>query len=194
MKGVSNFIKYSLTVLISFLILTFFVALINNYYKQVSESNLKEGLKEIALQTANAITQLYDVAKKTNARPENSSSITISSMNLNYPDNINGKSFEVDLVSSPGIWNLVMNITINGKNVTIMKETNSGSKVIVKTIQKPFVEYEYELPNLPLILEGKFKSGGNSTLKLVRFNFNGTINDCIILGDSSIIVGVTNIR
>ncbi len=194
MKGVSSFIKYSLTVLISFLILTFFVALINNYYKQVSESNLKEGLKEVALQTANAITQLYDVAKKTNARPENSSSITISSMNLNYPDNINGKSFEVDLVSSPGIWNLVMNITINGKNVTIMKETNSGSKVIVKTIQKPFVEYEYELPNMPLILEGKFKSGGNSTLKLVRFNFNGTINDCIILGDSSIIVGVTNIR
>jgi len=194
MKGVSSFIKYSLTVLIGFLILTFFVALINNYYKQVSESNLKEGLKEVALQTANAITQLYDVAKKTNARPENSSSITISSMNLNYPDNINGKSFEVDLVSSPGIWNLVMNITINGKNVTIMKETNSGSKVIVKTIQKPFVEYEYELPNMPLILEGKFKSGGNSTLKLVRFNFNGTINDCIILGDSSIIVGVTNIR
>ena len=162
MKGVSSFIKYSLTVLIGFLILTFFVALINNYYKQVSESNLKEGLKEVALQTANAITQLYDVAKKTNARPENSSSITISSMNLNYPDNINGKSFEVDLVSSPGIWNLVMNITINGKNVTIMKETNSGSKVIVKTIQKPFVEYEYELPNLPLILEGKFKSGGSS--------------------------------
>lgn len=194
MKGISKFVSYSLTVLIGFIVLAFFVSLINSYYKQAVKSNIKAGLKEIALQTSDGISKLYEISKKTNTNPENSTSIVLSTMELNYPEKVAGKSYEVDLISSPGIWNFITNFTISGKNVTINKEMNSGGKIIVKTTQIPIVEYEYDLPNIPLLLEGSFRSGENDTLRLVRFNYNGSVNDCVILGNSNLIVGVTSIK
>lgn len=194
MKGISKFVSYSLTVLIGFIVLAFFVSLINSYYKQAIKSNIKASLKEVALQTSDGIAKLYEIAKKTNAYPENSSSLVLSSIELNYPEKVAGKNYEVNLVSSPGIWNVITNFTVNGKNVTIKKEMNSGGKVTVRTTQIPIIEYEYDLPNMPLLLEGSFRSGGNDTLRLVRFNYNGSVNDCVILGDSNLIVGITSIK
>jgi len=136
---------------------------------------------------------LYNLGKDFDVTPENSSSIIISDIDLNYPDKISGKIFEVELTSSPGIWNVVTNFTINGRNATIRKETTSGAKIIAKTTQRPLLSYEYNVPNVPIVLQGKFRSGENDTLKLVRYKYNGTVEDTIVLGESNIIVGVTRI-
>ena len=45
----------------------------------------------------------------------------------------------------------------------------------------------------PIVLQGKFKSGESDTLKLVRYNYNGDIQDVIILGESDIIIGIVSI-
>jgi hypothetical protein len=115
-------------------------------------------------------------------------------MILNYPEKISGRNFEVELVSSPGIWNVITNLIIGDKIGTINKEAASGSKIIAKTTQKPFITYEYDVPNIPIKLQGKFKSGVNDTLKLVRYNYNGTIENVIILGESNIVISITGIR
>jgi len=127
------------------------------------------------------------------AYPKNSSSIVISSISLNYPDKVSGKDFEIELISSPGVWNLITNMTIDGKDVIVKKVTSSGSKIIAKTTQSPFVIYEYEVPNIPVILQGKFVSRENDSLSLVRYNYNGFIEDRIILGEENIIIGVMNV-
>jgi hypothetical protein len=193
MEGVSKFISYALTILSGFIVLTLLVSLIHGYYNRMMESNIRAVLRQIAAQTASSVVYLYNQGKESNANPPNSSSITLSYMDLNYPDRIGGKNFEVELLSSPGIWNVIANFTINGVNATIRKESISGAKVIAKTTQKPIVSYEYDIPNIPVMVQGRFRSGGNDTLRLVRYNYNGSLQDVIILGESDIIIRITSI-
>ena len=193
MKGVSRFVTYAMTIMFGFIIVTVFSTLIYGYYNQVLKSNIRASLKQITIQTALSITKLYNLGKESDVTPENSNSIIISDIDLNYPNKVSGKNFEVELTSSPGIWNIVTNMTVDGEDVTIRKETTSGAKIIAKTTQRPFVSYEYDAPNVPIVLQGKFRSGENDTLRLVRYNYNGVVNDTIVLGESEIIIGITSI-
>ena len=193
MKGVSNFITYSITILLGFVIVLSFSLLIYGYYDQVSKSNIESSLKQVCIQTIISIIDLYNKGKESDFTPENSSSIILSEIDLNYPDRVSDKNFEVELVSSPGIWNTIINLTIGGESTQIKKETTSGAKIIAKTTQRPFVSHEYDVPNIPMVLQGKFKSGQNDTLRLVRYNYNGNIQDVIILGGSDVIIGVTSV-
>jgi len=194
MKGVSNFITYAITILLGFLIVTTFSLLIYGYYDRVSKSNIESSLKQLCIQTVISIIDLYNKGEESDVNPENSSSIILSEIDLNYPDRVSGNNFEVELVSSPGIWNAILNLTIDNESTEIKKETSSGAKIIARTTQRPFVSHEYDIPNIPIVLQGKFKSGENDTLRLVRYNYNGNIQDVIILGESDIIIRVTNIK
>jgi len=176
-----------------FTIVTVFSTLIYGYYDQVLKSNTIVSLKQIAMQTSVSIVELYNLANENDVIPEISSSIIISDIDLNYPDEVSGKNFEVELTSSPGIWSFVTNITIDDETAEIKKETSSGAKIIAKTTQRPFVSYEYDFPNIPIVLQGKFRSGEDDTLRLIRYNYNGVVEDRIILGESDIIVGITSI-
>jgi len=193
MKGLARIITYAITIMFGFIIITIFSTLIYGYYDQVLRSNIKASLKQIAIQTALSITKLYNLGEESDVTPDNSSSIIISDIDLNYPTKVSGKNFEVELTSSPGIWNIVTNLTIGGENVTIRKETTSGAKIIAKTTQRPYLSYEHDVPNVPIILQGKFRSGQNDTLRLVRYNYNGVVNDTIVLGEADIIIGITSI-
>jgi hypothetical protein len=194
MKGISNFVSYTFTILFGFTILILFSSLIYSFYEQVQKTSIISSLKQLSIQTSNSIIKLYDLSKEFKTNPANSTSIIISNVTLNYPEKIVDRNYEVELLSSPGIWNSITNFTISEKNVTIIKETESSSKIVVRTTQKPIETYEYDLPNIPIILQGKFKSGENDVLRLVRYNYNGTIEDRIILGESDIIVGISSIR
>jgi hypothetical protein len=174
--------------------MTLFTILIYGYYNDVLKTNIQVSLKQIAAQTSDSILNLYDQVKESDTNPKNSSSVILSSIDLKYPNQVSGRNFEVELVSSPGIWNQITNITVNDVNATIVKETSSGAKIIAKTRQSPIVSYEYDVPNVPIKLQGKYTSGDNDTLSLVRYNYNGTIEDVIILGNSTIIVGITSIN
>jgi len=174
--------------------MTLFTILIYGYYNHELKTNIEVSLKQIAAQTSDSILDLYNRAKESDANPKNSSSVILSSIDLKYPNQISGKNFEVELISSPGIWNQITNITVNSDNATIVKETSSGAKIIVKTKQRPVVSYEYNVPNVPIRLQGKYASGGNDTLSLVRYNYNGTVEDVIVLGNSTIIIGITSIK
>jgi hypothetical protein len=194
MKGISKFVDYSLIILFGFVVVTLFTVLIYGYYDNVLKTNIQVSLKQVAAQTSETILYLYDQAKESNSSPKNSSSITLSSVDLNYPNQIAGKNYELELISSPGIWNQITNVTINNLNVTVLKETSSGAKIIAKTRQKPLISYEYDIPNIPIRLQGKYTSGSNATLSLVRYNYNGTVEDVIILGNSTIIIKITTIN
>lgn len=193
MKGVSKFITYTLTILFGFMIITFFTTMIYGYYDRTIKSNIRIGLKQIAIHTSSSIMKLFELSEQTNVQPENMTSFKISEINLNYPLKISGRNYEVNLIASPGIWNQIHNITIDGKSATVIKEIKSNAKVVVKTTQRPFLSYEYDVSNIPIVLQGKFRSGDNDIIRLIRFNYNGNMENRIILGESDLIIGVTNI-
>ena len=194
MKGISKFVNYSFMILISFVALGIFVTLIYGYYNHITKTNIQVGLEQIATQTSDKIIYLYDQAKESNADTANSTSVVISNIDLNYPTQIVDRNFEVELLSSPGIWNAITSITIEGEEVTIMKETSSSAKVIAKTTQKPIVTYEHDVPNVPIRLQGKYTPGDDDVLRLVRYNYNNNLVDTIILGNPTIVIGISSIK
>ena len=194
MKGTSPFIQHSLILLIGTVMIILLISSVMIFYNNLTISNTRAALKQVAVQTANSIIHLYNLAQESDVQPKNSSSVVLSTLDLDYPEKVNGRNYEVLLVSSPGIWNFIINLTIEGKNTTIIKEETSSSKIIARTTQEPFVSYEHDLTNVPILIEGSYRSGGNATLRLVRFNYNGTIEDVILLGDVDLIVKVLSIK
>jgi len=155
---------------------------------------MEASLKQVCIQTLTGIIDLYNIGKNSDIIPENSSSVILSEIELNYPDKISDKNFEVELISSPGIWNTISNLTVDGEDVEIRKKISSGSKIVARITQRPFVEYEYDVPNIPIVLQGKFTPGEDDILRIVRYNYNGQIQDVIVLGESEIIVRVDSIN
>jgi len=70
MKGVSNFITYSITILLGFVIVLSFSLLIYGYYDQVSKSNIESSLKQVCIQTVISIIDLYNKGKESGFTPE----------------------------------------------------------------------------------------------------------------------------
>ena len=194
MKGVSKFITYTFLILLGFVMLTLFTTTIYNYYNNILRRNIDVGMKQIAVQTSTEIIKLYDVGKSSNTRPTNASLTVISEIDLNYPIRISQKNYEVRLVSSPGIWTQIKSFKIDNSTATIKDEKISGSRIVVKTTQSPIVAYDFQISNIPVPVQGIFRSGENSTLKYIRYNYNGTVNDTIVLGESNLIIGVVKIQ
>lgn len=194
MKGLSAYVTYSLIILIGIATLSIFSVLIYTYYNNVLKSNIETAFKQLAIRTTGEIIKTYSESSKSEALPENASVVILSNIDLNYPDKVSGRNYEIELVSSPGIWNVVQNLTISGQEVTIKRELNSGSKIVLKTTQRPFVTYEYSIPNIPIPIQGSFRSGMDDKLRYVRYNYNGTVYDRIILGEDTIIIGIINIH
>ena len=194
MKGLSKFVEYAFIIMFGFIVLSLLTSMIYHYYNRTLERNINTGLKQTALQTSEAILKLYDTGQDVKAEPENASTVIVASMDINYPNKIGGRNFEVDLISSPGIWVQVINLTIDSEDANIMRETSSGAKILVKTTQEPFLSYEYPLSNIPIEIQGKYTAGSNDTLSYIRYNYNGTENDVILLGDFNFIVDVDTIN
>ncbi len=194
MKGLSKFVEYAFIILFGFTVLSLLTSMIYTYYNKTLERNINSGLKQVALQTSDAILKLYDTGQDIKAEPENASAVIVANMDINYPNNIGGRNFEVDLISSPGIWVQVTNLTIDSEDANIRKETSSGAKILVKTTQDPFLSYEYPLPNIAIDIQGKYTSGSNDTLSYIKYNYLGTEHDIIVLGDFDFIVGVDTIK
>ncbi len=194
MKGISKFIGYTFLILLGFTMLTLFAGTIYSYYNSMLRRNIDVSLKQIAVDTSAQIVRLYDASKSSNSRPVNGTRLVISEVDLNYVSKISGKNYEVQLVTSPGIWTQIKSLKIDNITVASKDEKISGSKVIVKTTQSPVVAYDFQIPNIPIPIQGVFRSGENSTLRFVRFNYNGTVNDTIILGESNVIIGLTKVQ
>ncbi len=194
MKGVSKFVTYAFITLFGFVVLAIFTGILYTFYDKVLKTNISAGLRQIAVETVGQITKAYDTGKNSDSKPENSSAIVLVDLNLNYPEKISGKNYEILLVSSPGIWTQIKTFQIDNRTVTPLKEVISGSKVLVRTTQIPLLTYELPVPNIPIYLEGGYRSGENSTLRYVRYNYNGSVNDTIILGESNIILGITKVQ
>jgi hypothetical protein len=194
MKGISRFVSYTFIILFGFVMLTLFTTSLYKYYNNVLKANINAGLKQIAIETTSQIIKIYDMGKDSEASPANASTVVIADMNLKYPKKISGKNYEILLISSPGIWTQIKSFQIDNATITPKKEIISGSKVLVRTTQRPIVTYNTRIPNIPIYIQGGYRSGENATLKYVRYNRNGVINDTIILGESSIILGITKIN
>jgi len=191
-KGQSQLIEYVLTILFSVVILIGVTALIYSFYNNAQKQDVQNSLNEISLEVSNAILKIYQQGKSSTANPANSTSVLIASVNLNLPQKISNKNYEIDLIRINPLFTSVINFTVGGINVTPSIQT-SGAKIVAKTTEDPKITLTKDLPNIDVNVQGSAFNGQNATLKYYRYNFNGTVYDKIILGEQGIIIDITQI-
>lgn len=193
MRGQSRLVSYMMTVLFSILVLTSISALVYTVYRAALEREVRAELTQIATQTKDNLIKIYDSGKNSKIQPINYTSVLIIEADLNLPDGVAKLNYEVDLISAGSLYSYLTAATIGGVNISGTRDA-SAAKVIAKTTQDPIVALEFDLPNLDISIQGKIRNGLNDVLRYYRYNQNSTIYDVVILGQSDIIIRVTDIR
>lgn len=192
MKGQSKFIGYMLTVLFSIIVLGSITSLIYAFYRTAIEGEARVELSQIATQIKDNLIKLYEIGKDSKVQPTNYTSILISEIDLSLPDNIARLNYEVDFVTATGLYSTITAATLAGQNISGVSDT-SVAKIVAKTTQEPIVKVEFDLPNLDLRIQGRVENGQSDVLKYYRHNENLTVFDTVILGESDIIIRITEI-
>lgn len=192
MKGQSQFIGYVFTVLFSIIVLAGISALVYTFYRNSIEQEAKNELTQIAVGVKDNLIKLYDLGKNSKIQPSNQTSTILGEATLDLPKKVVNQNYEVDLVTSSSLFSYITVATINGTNITGIK--NAGvAKIVARTTSDPIVSIENDLPNLDISVQGKFKNGENGVLRYYRNNENSTVYDTVILGQSDIIIKITSI-
>lgn len=192
MKGVSNFIEYVFVILLSVVVVVIIVLLVQGFYRVVIENEVKQSLRQVAIQMSDQVLKLYDVARVSKAQPTNYTSILIKEVDLNFPRQVANKNYDILLVSSSQLVPLVTLVTVDGSNVSTTIST-SNAKAVAKTNDDPEIEVEYDIPNIDVSVQGKASNGQNATLRYYRYNVNGVLYDTIVLGPYDIIVQLSGV-
>ncbi len=193
MSGQARFIEYVLVVFLGIFVIVSMVSLFYSFYISSITSEARQTLKQIAVQTADGIVKLYNIAKASNVEPSNYSSIKIVEVDLKLPTHVARRNYEVMLVTGGSIWLSVANVTSNGQRISTVEHTG-GAKVIAKTTQDPIIEVEQDLPNMDVEVQGRSVNGVDAVLRLYRYNINGTKYDTIILGNYTILINVETVE
>ena len=187
-----SFIEYILTVLFSVFVIASIIALVYSFYSTALRIEIREELKQLAVQTGDQIVKLYEIAKLSKATPSNYSSVLISEIDLKLPTDVSKRNYQLLLVSASPVWSSISTFYVNSKNATVIEET-SGAKIIVQTIQSPIITVEQDIPNIDVAVMGVSKNGKDSKLRYYRYNINGNIYDTIVLGNSTMLITISSV-
>ena len=193
MKGLSKFIEYTFITLFGFILLTVISTVLYDFYDNSRDSNTIFALKEIALQTSNGITKLYETSIDSNAEPMVNESIIVATINMEYPSKILDRDYEILLISSPGIYVDISEVIVDEEEEEVTLETSSHPKVLVRTTDGSDIEYEQVVNNIPIEIEGSYTPGDNSTLSYIKYNDNGSEEEIITFDNTQLLIGVDSV-
>ena len=188
-KAQAKLIGYSLTILLSVILMISVTALVYSFYTSAIRTEISQSLNQIAASVSDSIVNMHKSSKATDFQPSNYSSILISEIGLSLPSEVAKRNYEVMLISPSSLWIGITNFTIDDQNVSSITDT-SGPKIVVQTTQDPIVKVERSLPNMDVLLQGKSENGEDGELRYYRYNINGTIYDSVVLGKSDILMNV----
>lgn len=190
-KAQANFISYTLTILFSVLMLSSVVMLFYTFYNTALQNEVRESLRQLAMQTSDSIIRIYENFKDVRANPSNYTNVLLYEGELKLPTAVSNRNYEVILVTANPSWSNIINITVENQTVYPIIMT-SGAKVIARTTQDPKISVEYDIPNINAIVEGRSENGRNTKIRYYRNNMDGTLYDIITLGSQDVLVKITH--
>jgi hypothetical protein len=190
MKGQATLIGYVTTVAFSVVIIVGISAFFFNYYNSVLRNEINQEFTQIAGQTSYSIAKLYSMAKDTDFIPKNHSSILLSELNLNLPEKIGTRNYELRLDSSDNVLSFISSLNDAGFQIS-PGFYGTSPQIHGITDRNPIVEFNLDIPDTDIIVQGKTNGGPNSTLRFYRYNLNDDIFDLILLDESYLEVSLS---
>jgi hypothetical protein len=152
----------------------------------IVESKVREEFELISQQLLTAISRLAELGRKNPLEPKVNETLLLGVFDLQLPQKIVGKNYEIELISGSKIWVNVQNFTFNEEEVNYRSE-GPNAKIAMRTLEEPKISFEQPLPNFGIELEGKFKSGMPGIIRYYRYNLDGKIRNVIVLSSHLII-------
>lgn len=192
-KGQASILEHVFTVLLGVIMIVAITSLVYGFYKNAIENEAAAQLRQIAIQVSENIVKLHQTSRGSTSSPKNYTSVFIGDVDLNLPDNVAKRNYEVSFVSGSTLWSQVDVLSVDGKNVSFLRNVSSA-KVVARTTQDPRVSVEIDVPNIDATLQGKISNGVDDKISYYRFNVNNTLYDKVILGKAdmlSVVEGVS---
>jgi hypothetical protein len=191
-KGQAKFIEYLLTIVLSLVFLSIVSLTIYTFYINVLKAEIRDSLRQLAIQIGDNVVKVYETSKLSNAQPSNNTDILLNELKLSLPSSVSNRNYRIKFITPSLIWVSIENITVAGLNTTWTLKP-SGAIIQAETTQDPKVSVDHYLPNIDVDVQGQCENGQNSVLRYYRFNINNTVKDKIVLGEANIIIDITSI-
>ncbi len=192
-KGQAKFLDFILATFLSLIVLISIYSLSISLYRNWLGSEIKSELEYLSFKLSKEMVKAYGLAQRSYAEPENYSSLLLYEAELNFPETIRGRNYEIFLVNPNPIWVSISDVSSEGKELEARIESG-GIKIVAKTLQDPRIEVELSVPNINTLAEGKIVNGKDSKLRYYRLNLNGKVLDAILIGNYNILAEITNIK
>jgi hypothetical protein len=193
LKGEQPVVSYVFSILLSVGAMIAITLTLIAFYDNVTDREIERQLTQITAHTANEISKLYGVSSASSAAPGNSSAVQISKIELGIPEDVSGRNYDIYVVSGGQISTVVSSITINGLNASV-STLKSGAKIVGRTRGNPHIVVETDLPNINVQFQGRIINGQNSTLRYIRYNLNGTMQDVIVAGGGDLLIQISSLE
>ncbi len=186
-KGISPILSHSLFIALGIVLLIFLSTLVWFIYTESVKQAIKNELRQVSQILGDEIIRLYSL--KSSLQPEPNSSILLGTSSLQLPDKAGGRSYSLTLYEMSPAWIYVTNFTA-GESSIPAKETRPYARIVARAGE---IEAEYFLYNLEIKMQGS-DDGGAAILEYYRYNFNGTVEDKITLGQPKILIAIEGIK
>ncbi len=165
-KAVSPLLSHSLFMAVGIVLLIFMSSLVWYIYTKSIEQSIKTELKQFSETLAGEIIKLRSLNPDIN--PEPNTSLLLGSFSIQLPDKSGGRSY----------------------TLTLYESDSDKARIVARAGD---IEVEYPLYNLEIKMQGS-DDGGAAVLEYYRYNFNGTIEDKITLGQPKILIAIEGIE
>lgn len=175
-KGLSSFVSHILALAISIIILSIIASNLFGYYRDTVEQSQRTQTRIVGGEIGQNIIRLYTNYRGSEVKIGRGEDLVLGKIKLSIPQKISGRSYIIELQDNDEEW-----IEANVQNGVAKDTERQYAGIEVRTMaSKPIVE-TYYLNNIGIELEGKVRKTDEILLKYIRENFNGTLEDKIVM-------------
>lgn len=189
MKGVSPFISTAFAVLFGIVLMSAVILTLSGVQTSGIERTIQDQLTVTTREMGTEVLDVYSSLKSYQKNLENNSIVLVKEIDVSLPAEIGTNNYKIQLEEPQDILLAIVQFYIDG----IAVNTTSTRPTARLVSESSNVQVENKLYNIDVGLQGITK-GGLTKIRGYKYNVNGTTRDKIVLGDDSIIIGITSFQ
>ncbi len=176
-KGLSDYISHILAIAIAFLILSLVASSMYDYYVNLTLESQRSEATAVSEDIAERMMDMYSEYRDKEIIPGPGEKEVLKSVELDVPDNIGGRNYDIRLNSSNQHWIEAEIVTTS--EISIVDSRRPTARIVVEVTEFPEETYTYHLYNIETGLDGEARNPDRIRLEYIRKRENDKTMDTI---------------
>lgn len=181
-KGVSDYVSHILAIAIALVILGLIASSMYDYYTDLVVESQRSEAETLSENIGDSILRLYSRYNGHGTVPEEGENITLATAEVDTPDRVAGRNYDIYLNSSRAYW--IDARLESASNISLIDAERPTAKIIVEVTDFPEKRYEYGLYNIEVDMKGRVSRPDGVVLRYMRENVGGNVIDTIKMSRS----------